>query len=81
MDEWDAEHRFWLAERFEADRSGRAKHAELALVDGLPGAVWAPGGKPRIVFDFSIMDGLIVGIELLADTDVLDHLDWQPQPS
>jgi hypothetical protein len=60
--------------------SGRAKHAELALVDGLPGAVWAPGGKPRIVFDFSIMDGVIVGIELLADADVLNHLDWQPLP-
>jgi RNA polymerase sigma-70 factor (ECF subfamily) len=58
--------------------SGRAKHAELALVDGMPGLVWAPGGKPRIVFDFSIMDGMIVGIELLADAEVLDHLDWQP---
>jgi RNA polymerase sigma factor (sigma-70 family) len=60
--------------------SGRAKHAQLALVDGTPGAVWAAGGKPRIVFDFSIMDGVIVGIELLADAEVLDHLDWQPLP-
>src|SRR5207244_5147805 len=27
--------------------SGRARAAQLALVDGAPGAVWAPGGRPR----------------------------------
>jgi RNA polymerase sigma factor (sigma-70 family) len=58
--------------------SGRAKHAQLALVDGTPGAVWAVGGKPRIVFDFSIIDGMVVGIELIADPEVLEQLDWQP---
>jgi RNA polymerase sigma-70 factor (ECF subfamily) len=58
--------------------SGRAKHARLALVDGTPGAVWAAGGKPRIVFDFSIIDGMIAAIELVAEPEVLDHLDWQP---
>jgi RNA polymerase sigma-70 factor, ECF subfamily len=59
---------------------GRAKHARLAIVDGTPAAVWAPGGKPRIVFDFSIIDGKIVGIELSADPEVLNQLDWQPLP-
>jgi hypothetical protein len=30
--------------------SGRAQAADLALVNGSPGAVWAPGGRPRVVF-------------------------------
>src|ERR687895_768196 len=36
--------------------SGRARAARLALVDGAVGAVVAPGGRPRVVFDFTIMD-------------------------
>src|SRR5438445_774258 len=47
----------------------------LALVNGAPGAVWAPGGKPRVVFSFTIADGRIVGIELLADPGRLAQLD------
>jgi RNA polymerase sigma factor (sigma-70 family) len=47
--------------------SGRARVAQLALVDGSVGAVWAPGGKPRVVFAFTISSGKIVGIDLLAD--------------
>src|SRR5215212_4288010 len=34
--------------------SGRARAARFALVDGAPGAVWAPGGRPRVVFGFKV---------------------------
>jgi RNA polymerase sigma-70 factor, ECF subfamily len=55
--------------------SGRARVAKLALVDGAPGAVWAQGGKPRIVFAFEVSGGKIVAIDLLADPARLGELD------
>jgi RNA polymerase sigma-70 factor (ECF subfamily) len=55
--------------------SGRARFARPALVDGAAGAVWAPGGQPRVVFGFTIADGRIVGIELLSDPERLRQLD------
>ena len=55
--------------------SGRARAAQLAMIDGQPGAVWAPGGKPRVVFRFSVADDKITAIELLADSARLDELD------
>ena len=55
--------------------SGRARAAQLALVDGAAGLVWASGGRPRVVFAFTIADGTIVGIELLADPARLGELD------
>jgi RNA polymerase sigma-70 factor (ECF subfamily) len=55
--------------------SGRARIAQPALVDGAVGAVWAPSGQPRVVFDFTIVGGKIVAIELIADHATLDELD------
>jgi RNA polymerase sigma factor (sigma-70 family) len=55
--------------------SGRARVAQLALIDGAVGAVWAPGGRPRVVFGFTITDGKIAEIELLADPTNLSELD------
>src|SRR5437667_8798227 len=49
--------------------SGRARAARPALVNGAAGAVWAPGGRPRVVFGFTITRGKIVEIELLADPE------------
>jgi RNA polymerase sigma factor (sigma-70 family) len=54
--------------------SGRAVRARPALVDGAAGAVWAPGGRPRVVFGFTIADGRIVAIDLLADPERLDAM-------
>ncbi|MYS86355.1 sigma-70 family RNA polymerase sigma factor [Embleya scabrispora] len=51
--------------------AGRARGARTALIDGIVGAVWAPGGKPRVIFGFTVVDGLIVGIDLLSDPDHL----------
>jgi RNA polymerase sigma-70 factor (ECF subfamily) len=55
--------------------SGRARAAQRALVDGAAGAVWAPGGKPRVVFGFTIEGGKIVAIDMLADATRLSELD------
>ena len=54
--------------------AGRARGAQRALIDGAPGAVWAPGGQPRAVFDFLIIDGRIIAIEVLADPEHLRQL-------
>jgi RNA polymerase sigma-70 factor (ECF subfamily) len=55
--------------------SGRAWVAQPALVNGAVGAVWAPGGRPRVVFDFTIASGKIVEIDLIADPERLRRLD------
>jgi RNA polymerase sigma factor (sigma-70 family) len=55
--------------------SGRARAARPALVDGAAGAVWAPGGQPRVVFGFAVADGRIAGIDVLADPERLRRLD------
>ena len=55
--------------------SGRARDAQPALIDGAVGAVWAPDGKPRVVFDFTITAGKVVAIELLSDPELVGGLD------
>jgi RNA polymerase sigma factor (sigma-70 family) len=61
--------------------SGRARAARPALVDGVPGAVWAKGGQPRVVFGFTVRDGLIVEIDLLADPEHLARMDLSVTPN
>ena len=46
--------------------AGGAQAARLTLVDGLAGAVWSVGGRPQVVFAFTVRGGRVVGIELLA---------------
>jgi hypothetical protein len=55
--------------------SGRARVAQPALVNGAVGAVWAPGGRPRVVFGFTITGGKIVAIDMLGDPELLRELD------
>ncbi|WP_446221512.1 sigma-70 family RNA polymerase sigma factor [Nocardia sp. IBHARD005] len=54
--------------------SGRAQGARLATIDREPGAVWSVGGRPRIVFVFTILDDKIVGIEMIGDPHRLETL-------
>lgn len=56
---------------------GRAAAAQLALVNGAVGAVWTPGGPPRVVFGFTIAGGKIVAIDILADPARLDEVDLE----
>ena len=46
--------------------SGRALAAQPALIDGAVGVVWAVGGRPKVVWDFTIRDGKVVHIDMLA---------------
>ena len=57
--------------------SGRARFARPALVDGAAGAAWAPAGRPRVVFGFTISGGKIVEIYILADPTRLGRLDLE----
>ena len=56
-----------VAEHF----AGRARGARPALVDGAAAAVWAPGGQTRAVFNFTIANGKITAIEIVADAERL----------
>ncbi|MCO5975043.1 sigma-70 family RNA polymerase sigma factor [Actinoallomurus soli] len=55
--------------------SGRAEAARPALVDGVPAAVWAYRGRPKVVFNFTITDGRITRIAMDAEPDLLRDLD------
>jgi hypothetical protein len=54
---------------------GRSGGARPVLVNGTAGAVWAPGGHPRVVFKFTIVRGTITAIELIGEPTRLRHLD------
>ena len=55
--------------------AGRARSAGLALVDGAPGLVVAPQGRPRIVLAFTVRGGRVMGLEVIADPGRLAGLD------
>lgn len=55
--------------------SERAQAAQPALVDGLPGLVWALGGDVHAVFDLLVRDGQVVVIEMLSDPDIVRKLE------
>lgn len=56
---------------------GRARAAQLAFIEGEAGLVFAPGGKPMVIFDFVIENGVIVEIGLIADPVSIAALDLQ----
>ena len=59
---------------------GRAKVAQLALLDGTVGAVWQAGGETRVAFGFTleVEGGKITAIDLIADPERLQKLDIAP---
>jgi RNA polymerase sigma-70 factor (ECF subfamily) len=59
--------------------AGRAKAARLALLDGAPGLVWTHRGEPRMVFAFTVVDGRVIGIELIADAARLGGMTIAPR--
>lgn len=52
-----------------------ARGARPALINGLAGAVWAPGGRPRVAFVFTIADGTIAAIDRVANPGRLGDLN------
>ncbi len=55
--------------------SGRAQAAQLALVNGVAGLLWAPDGQLRVVFSFTMTGEKIVAIEVIADSARLSQLN------
>jgi RNA polymerase sigma-70 factor (ECF subfamily) len=53
---------------------GRAAATEMALIEGAPGAVWAPGGRPRAVFAFRVVGDVITEIEIVTHPEVVRSL-------
>jgi RNA polymerase sigma-70 factor (ECF subfamily) len=54
--------------------SRRAEHARIGLVDGAPAILVAPHGHLVTVMAFTIADGKIIAIEIIADPDRLPRL-------
>lgn len=54
--------------------NGAAKAALPVFIDGRPGAAWFHRGSPRVAFDFTIVDGVVVRIQFRADPAILEHL-------
>lgn len=55
--------------------AGRAQAARLALVDGVPAAVWSHLGRPKAVIAFTVGDGRITRIDVDTDPDRIRGLD------
>jgi RNA polymerase sigma factor (sigma-70 family) len=55
--------------------SGRALAAQPALIDGAVGIVWQTDGRLRVAWEFTVRDGKVVQIDMLAAPDSLDDLD------
>jgi len=56
---------------------GRARAAQVALVDGAVGLAVALQGRLRIVLGLTIADGKIIAIDAIADPDYIARLDVQ----
>jgi RNA polymerase sigma-70 factor (ECF subfamily) len=48
---------------------------------GRAGLVFAPGGQPRVVFDFIVEDGRIIEISLIADAGSSKTCTWRLEES
>jgi RNA polymerase sigma-70 factor (ECF subfamily) len=55
--------------------AGGARSAQLAIIDGLTGFAWTPGGRLRGVVQFTITNGKIVALDVTGDVERLRQLD------
>lgn len=55
--------------------AGRAYGAHLALIDGMPGVGWLPGGTLRGVMVFTFKDDRIAAIDLIGDPERVAAFD------
>jgi RNA polymerase sigma-70 factor (ECF subfamily) len=54
---------------------GRAVGAQLAFINGLAGATWIGGGKPRVAFTFCVENGKITEIGVIMNPEDLSEMD------
>jgi RNA polymerase sigma-70 factor (ECF subfamily) len=55
--------------------SGGARAAKLALVGGVAGLAWVPGGRLRGAVEVTVVDGRIVELDVVGDLNRLRELD------
>ena len=55
--------------------SGRLRAARVALVDGAPGLAWSAEGQVRAVLRFTMGQGKITEMDLIADPEQVHELD------
>jgi RNA polymerase sigma-70 factor (ECF subfamily) len=55
--------------------AGRARNAQVGLIDGAVGVIIAPDGNLRLVLEVTIRDGRIVEISSVANKDTLAEMD------
>jgi len=55
--------------------AGRARNAQVGLIDGAVGVIIAPEGNLRLVLEVTIRDGRIVEISSVADKDTLAEME------
>jgi RNA polymerase sigma-70 factor (ECF subfamily) len=55
--------------------AARSRASAVALIDGVPGIVWAPRGQVIVVLAFSYREMRISGIDVIADRGRLDALE------
>lgn len=53
---------------------GRATAARSALIEGVPGAVWIAGGRPRAAFAFRVLGDVVAEIEIVNEPAVVAAL-------
>ena len=54
---------------------GRARFAQAAVLDGVPGAVWAAGGQVRAAFVFRFDGERVSGIEIVMDPETIASME------
>ncbi|MBB2894717.1 sigma-70 family RNA polymerase sigma factor [Flexivirga oryzae] len=67
----EIDHRLRGAQAVAAAFQGRAQGAELALIDGVVGAVYAPGGTVVSAIAARVRDGRVVGLDVCADRETI----------
>jgi RNA polymerase sigma factor (sigma-70 family) len=55
--------------------AARSRRSFVALIDGVPGIVWAPRGRVVVVLAFTYRDDRISDVDIIADRDRLDALE------
>lgn len=55
--------------------AGRAQAAVPVLIDGVPGLAYATGKRVVSMFRFTVVDGLVTAVEVVADQDVIAATD------
>jgi hypothetical protein len=49
--------------------------ARLAIIDGVTGFAWVPGGRLRGAVQFTVTNGKVVAIDVTSDAERLQQLD------